>query len=82
MGEQDVTVRGKTIHKHFFGTIPYTELDDSGCMKRGMNGGEMCIGDDIDKAIKSREFRIKAEAWEKEHPNHTTEEFIKFMMAI
>ena len=27
----------------FFGTIPYTELDEEGRMKRPLNGFEMCV---------------------------------------
>ena len=29
--------------KKFYGTIPYTELDEHGCMKRALNGLQMCI---------------------------------------
>ena len=52
----DVTKDGK----QFFGTIPYTELDNEGKMKRGLNGFEMSIDfDSIGKAIERREHDIK-----------------------
>ena len=42
----------------FFGTIPYTELDERGCMKRELNGLEMCLSDDIPHALIMREDEI------------------------
>ena len=42
----------------FYGTIPYTELDERGCMKRELNGLEMCLCDDIPHALIQREDEI------------------------
>ena len=50
-------VKGKMIH--YIGTIPYTELDSKGCMKRPLNGFEMCIGDTIPEALERRMDEIK-----------------------
>ena len=43
----------------FFGTIPYSELDEKGCMKRELNGFEMCINETIARAIDMRHDVIK-----------------------
>lgn len=32
-----------TQYGRFYGTIPYTELDEEGRMKRPLNGFEMCV---------------------------------------
>lgn len=42
-----------------YGTISYDELDDKGCMKRELNGFDMCIADSIDEALESRKFMIE-----------------------
>ncbi|MBO7735385.1 MAG: hypothetical protein J6S67_22665 [Methanobrevibacter sp.] len=38
----------------FIGTIPYTELDEKGCMKRELNGFDMCLSDSIPHALEGR----------------------------
>ena len=45
----------------FFGTIPYEELDDKGCMKRELNGLEMCLRDTIGEALDQRLDMINTE---------------------
>ena len=40
--------------KEFIGTIPYTELDEKGCMKRELNGIDMALTDDIPHALEMR----------------------------
>lgn len=40
--------------REFIGTIPYTELDEKGCMKRELNGFEMALSDDIPHALERR----------------------------
>ena len=42
----------------FYGTIPYTELNEKGCMKRKLNGFEMCLCDSIPQALIQREDEI------------------------
>lgn len=63
MGEEFVLISDNTIDgKQFFGTIPYTELDEKGRMKRGLNGFEMSVDfESIEKAVKRRETDIKIE---------------------
>jgi len=43
----------------WYGTIPYTELDEKGCMKRELNGFEMCIAENPAKALDRRIDMIK-----------------------
>ena len=43
----------------FIGTIPYSELDEKGCMKRELNGFEMCLADSIPHALTLREDEIE-----------------------
>lgn len=53
---QDTTKDGK----EYFGTIPYSELDEKGCMKRALNGFEMCISfNNISEALDRRYDAIK-----------------------
>ena len=42
----------------FIGTIPYSELDEHGRMKRELNGLEMCLADDIPHALNMRDHEI------------------------
>ena len=41
-----------------YGTISYNELDERGCMKRELNGLEMCCSSDISHALTMREDEI------------------------
>lgn len=43
----------------FIGTIPYTEIDEHGCMKRELNGFEMQLADDIPHALEQRRWEIE-----------------------
>ena len=44
----------------YFGTIPYTEINEKGCMKRELNGFEMCISfESIGQALERRYDEIK-----------------------
>ena len=54
--EDECEVKGKKIH--YFGTIPYTELNEKGCMKRALNGFEMCMGYTIPEALERRQDEI------------------------
>ena len=48
--------------RKYFGTIPYTELDEKGKMKRTLNGFEMAISfNSIADAIERRTRSIKIE---------------------
>lgn len=44
--------------KKYFGTVPYTELDEKGCMKREMNGLELCMNETVGRALEMRENEI------------------------
>lgn len=68
---------------HFFGTIPYEELDENGRMKRALNGFQMCIGyNNIAEALKRREDAIKIDEWQAQNPNATEIDRINFIMSI
>lgn len=41
-------------NNEFIGTIAYTELDEKGCMKRELNGFDMCLADSIPHALERR----------------------------
>lgn len=53
-----VEITRTDINKKFIGTIPYSELDEHGCMKRELNGFEMCLAEDIPHALIMREDAI------------------------
>lgn len=53
-----VEVTRTDINKKFFGTISYNELDSKGCMKRELNGFDMCLADTIGEALDFRQNEI------------------------
>lgn len=65
--------------RDFYGTIPYTELNERGCMKRALNGFEMCIADTIPEALRRRTNQIAFRKYKEE--GHTEAELIAFIMA-
>ena len=67
-------------NRDFYATIPYSELNDDGSMKRELNGFEMCISDTIDGAIKRRTNKIAIDKFKKE--GHSEEELITFIMNL
>lgn len=42
----------------YYGTIPYTELDEDGKMKRALNGFEICVERTIAEALERRKTDI------------------------
>ena len=56
---------------HQYGTIPYSEVDENGRIKRALNGFEMCCAASPEKAIEQREDVLLARKWKAEHPNAT-----------
>lgn len=57
-GEEFVLIQDKTNEgRVYFGTIPYTELDESGRMKRALNGKEISIS--FNNAAEALENRKK-----------------------
>lgn len=63
-------------------TIPYTEIDEQGKIKRVLNGFEMCVGDDIKQAVKLRKHSILIKRFVKKNPNHTEKDLINFIMKL
>ena len=56
---------------HQYGTVPYSEVDENGCLKRVLNGFEMCCAASPEKAIEQREDVLLARKWKAEHPDAT-----------
>ena len=56
---------------HQYGTIPYSEVDENGRIKRALNGFEMCCAASPEKAIEQREDVLLARKWKAEHPDAT-----------
>ena len=56
---------------HQYGTIPYSEVDENGRIKRALNGFEMCCAASPEKAIEQREDVLLARKWKAEHPGAT-----------
>ena len=54
-----------------YGTIPYTELDEQGRVKRRLNGLEVCLAHSIPSALDLRADDIKCEGM-------TTEQVIEY----
>ena len=54
-----------------YGTVPYSEVDENGRLKRVLNGFEMCCSSTPEKAIERREDILLARKWKAEHPNAT-----------
>jgi hypothetical protein len=49
-----------------YGTIPYTEFDENGALKRKLNGFEMCLAYSIPSALEMRADVIKCEGMTEE----------------
>ena len=60
----------------YFGTIPYTELDEQGRMKRTLNGLQICMQPTASEAIRQRLLNIKLKKFKEENPNATDKEII------
>ena len=56
---------------HQYGTIPYSEVDENGRIKRALNGFEMCCAASPEKAVEQREDVLLARKWKAEHPDAT-----------
>lgn len=76
--EKFVLIRDTEKGETFFGTIPYSELDEKGRLKRELNGFDMCIswlnpGD----ALQLRINRLKVDKYESE--GHSKAEVMMFV---
>ena len=56
---------------HQYGTVPYSEVDENGRLKRVLNGFEMCVAATPKEAIERREDVLLARKWKAEHPDAT-----------
>ena len=75
MGECFALVQDSKWGKdHQYGTIPYSEIDENGNLKRELNGFEMCVAATSQKAIESRRDSLIVRKWCDEHPDATEEE--------
>lgn len=54
-----------------YGTVPYSEVDEDGRLKRVLSGFEMCAAATPEEAIESREDVLLARKWKAEHPGAT-----------
>lgn len=68
--------------KIYYGTIPYSELDEQGKLKRQLNGFDMCIGGTIDEALRRRLVNLKMQQYMNENPNATDEMICKKAMVL
>lgn len=69
IGNQEfVLIKDEHRGHTYYGTIPYSEIDEKGCMKRELNGHEMCITfNGVSDAIVQRENRIKVDRYRENH---------------
>lgn len=67
---------------HQYGTVPYSEVDEDGRLKRTLNGFQMCCAATIEKAIELREDVLLARKWKAEHPNATEADEINAVAEI
>lgn len=67
---------------HQYGTIPYSEIDERGNLRRELNGFEMCVAATSKEAIESRRDSLLVRKWCDEHPCATEEEKMTAAMKI
>ena len=56
---------------HQYATVPYSEVDNTGRLKRTLNGFEMCCAATVEEAIERREDVLLARKWKAAHPDAT-----------
>ncbi len=88
--EEFVLIKDNSANGVYYGTIPYSELDENGKLKRQLNGYDMAIvllSDSVERnesplvsAIKERQRRIPLDRFIAE--GHTKEEIIQFILAM
>ena len=57
-----------------YGTIPYSEIDEHGNLRRELNGFEMCVAATSKEAVESRRDSLLVRKWCDEHPDATEDE--------
>ena len=90
-GEEFVLIKDKHEDREYLGTIPYTELDENGRMKRELNGFEIAIefvkdykdlGACINGAIRRRKNQIAMRKFMEQNPNVTIQEQCEFIKSL
>lgn len=90
-GEEFVVIKDKneklvgtvgSQNGEYYATIPYSELDEQGRMKRVLNGFQICLADSFDSAIKRRLVNLKLVRYMDENPNATDEMIFKKCMEL
>lgn len=68
MGEEFVLISDKSEEgETYFATIPYSELDSEGRLKRRLNGFEMCLSfNTVAEALENRTNQIKVDRFKAE----------------
>lgn len=67
---------------HQYGTVPYSEVDEDGRLKRVLNRFEMYVAATPEEAIERREDVLLALKWKAEHPGATEIEEMKAVADI
>ena len=76
--EEFALITDKYEGRTYYGTIPYSEVDENGRLKRQLNGFDMCISFlNIADALKERTNRIKTVRYEAE--GHSKAEVLMFV---
>lgn len=79
--EKFVLVSDEKDGKRYYGTIPYSELDESGRMKRVLNGVDICIDwESIPAALEERRKNILLKKYMEE--GHTLEETARYNLTL
>ena len=79
-GQEFALIKGEYNDETYYGTIPYSEIDENGMLKRELNGHAMCISlASIGDAIKQRTNRIAVEKYKAE--GHTKAEVMMFIVS-
>ena len=61
----------------YYGTIPYTELDENGNMKKALYGYQICMEQSAGEALRSRLIQIRLKKYTEANPNATEEMLIE-----
>lgn len=83
MGESFALVQEPAWGEDYqYGTIPYSEVDENGRIKRVLSGFVMCCAASPEEAIEQREDVLLARKWKAEHPGATEIEEMKAVADI
>lgn len=79
MDEEFALITDKHNDTKYYGTIPYSELDDNMCLVRQLNGHDMAISlESVEQAIYNRECQIKIDRYKAE--GHSKVEVMMFII--